>query len=641
VLFPHILARQDDITKYSLPWVEIVENADMIVAFGGIPVRNTMVGSGGNSRHIARGSLQAAVERGVRLVSISPIADDLEGLPRIDWLPIVPSTDTALMLGMAFVLETENLCDRSFLKDFCSGYSEFREYLLGRSDGYPKDPAWASKICGIDASEITALARQMAASRCLVSVAFSLQRAERGEQPLWMGVTLAAMLGQIGLKGRGFSYGLGSSGTIGKSPLQVSAPAFRQGTNPVKTFIPVSRIADMLLSPGATYDYDGQLLRYPDIKLVYWAGGNPFHHHQDLQRLSRAFGQPDTVVVQDPYFTATARHADFVLPSTITLERDDIGASQNDPLVVAMHKVVEPIGEAKDDYWIFAELAKRLGREQHFTEGRTAQQWIQHLYEELRQSLAKIAGTAPEFQSFWRDGEVTLPIAYAPGVIERFRANPVAHPLKTASGRIEITSEGIRRFGYADCGPHPRWIEHDEWLGSDRAKRFSLQMVANQPATRLHSQLDFGDYSAESKVAGREPIRIHPSDAGERGIADGQIVRVFNDRGSCLAGAVLSEALRPGVVQLSTGAWYQPQDLPEIGMTCVHGNPNILAKDIGTSRLAQGCAGQLTLVEIEPYFGDAPPVTVHRAPDTKPADRQLLKQRSAMLRSAQLNKTSR
>src|SRR5205085_11714558 len=89
---------------------------------------------------------------------------------------------------------------------------------------------------------------------------------------------------------------------------------------------------------------------------------------------------------------------------------------------------------------------------------------------------------------------------------------------------------------------------------------FPLQLVANQPATRLHSQLDFGATSLKSKINGREPVRIHPQDAAARGIGAGDIVRLYNERGSCLAGAVLSEALRPGVVQLSTGAWYDPED---------------------------------------------------------------------------------
>jgi len=144
--------------------------------------------------------------------------------------------------------------------------------------------------------------------------------------------------------------------------------------------------------------------------------------------------------------------------------------------------------------------------------------------------------------------------------------------------------------------------------------RFPLQLVANQPATRLHSQLDFGATSLASKINGREPVRIHPRDAAPRGISDGDIVRLYNDRGACLAGAVLSEALLPGVVQLSTGAWYDPEDPTAEQPLCVHGNPNVLTRDIGTSRLAQGCSGQLALVEIERYDGALPPIRAFDPP---------------------------
>jgi anaerobic selenocysteine-containing dehydrogenase len=134
---------------------------------------------------------------------------------------------------------------------------------------------------------------------------------------------LAAMLGQIGLPGGGFGHGYGSSGDIG-NPRRMSAPRLSQGANGIDSYIPVARIADMLL-PGAAYDYDGKRHRYPDVKLVYWSGGNPFHHHQDLARLREAFARPQTVVVHDPFWTATARHADIVVPSTMSVERDESG----------------------------------------------------------------------------------------------------------------------------------------------------------------------------------------------------------------------------------------------------------------------------------------------------------------------------
>src|SRR5680860_206892 len=166
----------------------------------------------------------------------------------------------------------------------------------------------------------------------------------------------------------------------GLSPLPCGLPALPQGANPVNTFIPVAAISDMLLHPGERFDYDGNQLTYPDIRLVYWAGGNPFHHHQDLARLRRALGQPDTVVVHEPYWTPMARPADIILASTTSFEREDFSGSRNDPLLTAMHQVVSPYADARDDYTTFSALAERLGFGEAFTQGRSARQWLEELY---------------------------------------------------------------------------------------------------------------------------------------------------------------------------------------------------------------------------------------------------------------------
>jgi biotin/methionine sulfoxide reductase len=430
-----------------------------------------------------------------------------------------------------------------------------------------------------------------------------------------MGVVLAALLGQIGLPGGGFAYALGSTSNTGKPPLLVPLPTVPQGRNSIADFIPVARIADMLLHPGEPFDYNGQRLAYPDVKLVYWAGGNPFHHHQDLNRLRRAFGRPYTVIVHDSAWTATARHADIVLPATITLEREDIGASSGDPLLVAMHRAVAPFGQARDDHDIFAELARRLGIGDAFSEGRSVRDWLEYIYEPTRCALLARDLDAPNFDQFWETGELILPtLPWDGGIVRDFRRNPNTAPLPTPSGKIEITSATVAGFGYPDCPGHPVWLPPIEGAGSPAATRFPLHLIANQPATRLHSQLDFGAASQASKIKGREPVRIHPRDAAARGIGDGDIVRLYNDRGACLAGAVLSEALRPGVVQLSTGAWYDPENPAVNAPLCVHGNPNVLTRDAGTSRLAQGCTGQLCLVEIERFDGPQPPIRAYNPP---------------------------
>jgi biotin/methionine sulfoxide reductase len=276
-----------------------------------------------------------------------------------------------------------------------------------------------------------------------------------------------------------------------------------------------------------------------------------------------------------------------------------------------MRALADPYADARDDYATYAALADRLGFGEQFTEGRSVRQWLVHLYEKWS---AELDFAVPSFNEFWAAGRLRLPSDTGLTLLAEFRANPVTHRLGTPSGRIEIFSEEIDGFGYDDCAGHPTWYEPDEWLGGERAKQYPLHLLANQPWTRLHSQLDAGATSQGSKILGREPIRMHPADAEMRGLADGDVVRVFNDRGACLAGLVVDDRLRREVVQLSTGAWYDPEDPSDPDAMCVHGNPNVLTADIGTSSLAQGCTGAHVLVEVELFTDALPPVRAHEPP---------------------------
>ena len=628
VLLPHLVGNTN-LLQGASDWPSIVANTELIVAFGGIPEKNVYVTPGGVTRHGVPGYLAELAASGTSVVLISPMRSDLPEHLDAQWHPVIPGTDVALMLGLAHTLVTEGLHDKGFLDRCCAGYGTFERYLLGETDGVPKNADWAAPVCGIEPAAIRDLARKMASARTLITVTWSLQRARHGEQPVWAGLTLAAMLGQIGLPGGGFGHGYGSMGDVGSTGPVVKLPTFQQGRNPVRTFIPVARIADMLLNPGAEYDYDGGRYTYPDIRLVYWAGGNPFHHHQDLGRLRTAFARPDTIVVHEPHWTATARQADIVLPVTTSLEREDIGSGRRDTHLIAMHRAVLPVGRACDDYEILAALAERLELEEAFTEGRTARQWLEHLYGEWRESMLGRGHHIPRFEEFWAAGELRLPDARPRGpLFTGFRKDPARYPLHTPTGKIEITSATVAGFGYPDCPGHPVWLEPDEWLGSPLARRFPLHLIANQPGTRLHSQLDVGATSQRAKVAGREALELHPEDAAARGIAAGDVIRVFNDRGACLAGAVLSSSIRRGVVRLPTGAWFDPvpdaadsdadgsdADGPAAPPLCAHGNPNVLTADVPSSRLSQGCAGQHALVQIERLVGDPPPVTVTSPPE--------------------------
>ncbi len=605
VLVPHIIGDYEDLTKRNVTWDQIVEHTDIVVAFGGMAAKNSMVAGGNVSRHVERGAMARAAARGCKFVVVSPLRSDLPEEARAEWIAGIPGTDTALMLALVHTLVAEGLHDRDFLERYTTGWPEFERYLMGESDGQAKDAAWAAPLTGVSAETIVGLSRQLHSKRVLIVVSHSMQRARFGEQPVWLGAVLAAALGQIGLPGGGFGYALGAIAYYGRRYNAVPVPTLPQGKNGIRDFIPVARISDMLLNPGAEYRYNGKTHTYPDVKLVYWAGGNPFHHHQDLNRLRQAFSSLDTLVVHELGWTATARHADFVLPSTMTLEREDIGCSSNDPLLVPMRPVAKPYGEARDDYAIFADLAEKLGRREAFTEGRSVRQWLEHLYEPTRAALAQKGLDAPDFETLWNSDGFDLPQqADDGGLFRAFRNDPDGAPLRTPSGKLEISSRTIASFAEPTCPGHPTWLGP----ATEPSARAPLHLVANQPATRLHSQLDFGGHSLGSKHRGREVAQMHPADAAPRGIADGDIIRLFNARGACLAGVRLTEDIRQGVVQLPTGAWYDPEDPNEDMTLCVHGNPNVLTEDKGTSNLAQGCSGQLTTVEVERFVGNLPPI---------------------------------
>ena len=602
---PHILGSAQAVTGPLTSWSSIARHTRLFVMFGGANPKNTQVAKGGCAWHGTSGALAALAQAGVRVVNISPIREDGPEAVRPEWIAIRPNTDTAMMLALAHTLIAQCRHDQAFLARYCTGFERVLPYLTGEADGHPKDAEWAARITGVSAETIRGLARQMADTRTMLTASWSLQRADHGEQPYWGLVLLAACLGQIGLPGGGFGFGYGSGASLAEPPHLFSGPAMPALPNPARLAIPAARIADCLLKPGARYDYDGKSATYPDIRLVYWAGGNPFHHHQDLNRLRRAWERPETIIVHEPWWTATARHADIVLPATTSLERNDIGGSPRDRFVTAMHQAIDPVGEARNDFDIFRDLARDLGCEGAFAEGRDETGWLRHLYDAFRERAQ--SNLVPKFETFWKKGWVEIPPRAEEYVLfAEFRTEPNEHKLRTPSGRIELYSDEIAGFGYDDCPPHPAWIEPAEWLGGAAAARSPLHLVSSQPRYKLHSQMDGGPVSARGKTAGREALTINPADARERGLEDGEVVRVFNDRGACFAGVFVSDAVWPGVVRLSCGAWYDPAS-DDDDAPCAHGNANVLTRDRGTSRLSQGPSSATALVEVE-RCAEAPPV---------------------------------
>lgn len=613
-IVPHILGSFRANLDTCTSWESIRENTKLFVCFGGVPLKNGQICQGGTGHHYQRESLIAAGAAGIRFVNISPLKSDLLDAVGGDWLAARPNTDVAIMLGLAHTLQTEGLSDRGFLDRYTTGFDQFLPYLMGDTDGIPKTADWAAEISEISAQTIRSLARDMAAQRTMISVSWSLTRQDHGEQPYWAAIMLAAMLGQIGLPGGGFGFGYSATNHIGGQFTILPCAALPQAENPIGDFIPVARISDLLLHPGARFEFDGVSYQYPETKVMYWAGGNPFHHHQDINRMMQAWQKPDTIVVNEWCWNASAKHADIVLPCTTPLERQDIAMTPRDPYVVSMSKLTEPYGQARNDFEIFAGIARAMEIEADFTDGRNPEDWQRWIYEQTQSRAKAVDIDIPDYDQFRKDGWFKLDAPVDPIVmLSDFRADPVANKLTTPSGKIEIFSATVAGFGYADCPGYPAWLEPYEWLGGGDLQH-PLHLISNQPKTKLHSQIDHGSHSRSAKIKGREPVHIHPDDAAARGLQDGDIVRIFNGRGACLGGVRLDNNLRAGVVQMSTGAWYDPIDPTTPGSLCKHGNPNVLTRDRGTSKLGQGPTAHSCLVEIERYDAKLPKVTAHDPP---------------------------
>jgi biotin/methionine sulfoxide reductase len=584
----------------------VASHSQILLVFGSLSPRTAQVESGGIARHALEDNLRRIKDQGVRVILISPRRDDIPAWMDAEWWPIAPGTDTALLLGLAGEIVAAGKQDTDFLTRCCSGADHLLAYLRGSSDGTAKTADWAAPITDIPADRIRALAADLTAQRSFITMSWSLQRAVHGEQPWWSAVGLAAIAGQIGKPGGGVTFGVASVGGVGAPQSLTKPPALPQGTKPNKSFIPVARIADMLLKPGEPFSYDGKMHTYPDARLVYWAGGNPFHHHQDLARLDRAWAKPETIVVQDIVWTATARRADIVLPACSSLERNDIAGTRRSDHIFAMRQAVKPVFQSRSDYDIMSHVAAHLGVDAEFTEGRSEMEWLRHLYEDSRADAAQRLNHAmPDFDTFWERGAVEVPTRGHVVHLADFRRDPEANRLNTESGRIVLGSEALREAALPDCPPHPAWIAKDESLRSPRTRKFPFHLITAQPKGRLHSQLDWGRTSQALKTSGRETVLINPVDADRLGLKDGDTALLHNDRGRCLAGVRIQAAVRTGVAVLPTGAWHAAIDTAE-GSLDIAGNPNVLTLDVGSSGFSQGCSAHTCLVAISRYEGNAP-----------------------------------
>lgn len=631
-IMPYVLG-STEVYAQGTSWTEILEHSDNIILWANDPVKNLQVGWNCET-HQSFGYLDQLKEKiakgEVNVVSVDPVKNKTQRFLQNDHLYINPQTDVAFMLAVAHVLYTEDLYDKKFISTYCLGFDDFIQYVLGNTkDKIERTPEWAAKICGVTPESIRDFARMLVKGRTQLLFGWCIQRQEHGEQPYWMGAVLAAMIGQIGLPGGGISYGHHYSG-IGVPSTGFAGPGgfprnLDQGAKPkwdntnfngYSRTIPVARWIDAILEPGKKINHNGNTVTLPGFKMMVISGNNPWHHHQDRNKMKRAFQKLETVVTIDFNWTATCRFSDIVLPACTQWERNDIDSygSYSGKGLIAMHRLVDPMFQSRTDFEIMTELTRRFGRHEEFTRGMDEMEWVRSLYNDCKKANEG-KFEMPEFDEFWEQsvlefGEGKPWVRHAD-----FRKDPEINALGTPSGFIEITSRKIGRYGYEHCQEHPMWFEKTERShGGPGSDKYPFWLQSCHPDKRLHSQMCESEaFRATYAVQGREPVYINPMDAKAKGIKAGDLVRVFNGRGQLLAGAVLSDSYPRGVIRIEEGAWYGPLSEKE-GAICTYGDPNTLTLDLGTSELAQATSANTCIVDFEKFTGKVPPVTSFGGP---------------------------
>ncbi len=618
-IMPHVTG-STDVYAQQTSWQTVMDNTEVIVFWAVDPVKTLHAGFAPNMGY-GLDWMKKLSKSDKTFIMIDPQRAYTAKEFDVEWVAPVPNTDVAMMLGMAYVLQEEGLENKDFLDEYTTGYRKFLPYLLGKTDGIPKTPEWAESICQIKAEKIREIARLLANKPSLLLSGWSMQRADHGEQPPWMIVTLACMVGQIGLPGCGYSLGHNYPDAGANFGLAPTVPFIDYGAYPddAPALIPAARTTDALLNPGKVIDYNGERITYPDIKMIFNEYGNPQCRHQERSKMIRAWKKPDTIVTHEIAWTASAWMSDIVLPVCTAMERNDIDADSVGTTITPIKAAIDPLYESKEPFTIFTEIARALGIEEEFTMGKTAMELIEDSYSVARKRAKDTGVDMPDFQTFWDKGEpIIFPVdEESRGFVQHgdFREDPLLEPLGTASGKIEIYCKNIEKMGYADCGPHPTWYEPFEYLGSSLAKKYPLHMVTPHPRYRMHSQYNQCKSLRDIySISGHEPVVINSEDATARQIKHGDIVRIFNDRGHTLAGAKVTDDIRPGVISLWEGGWYDPVERGVAGSLCKYGHANTLVKDKPTSSLSQSCNANTALVQIEKYNGEVPQVTAFDPP---------------------------
>ncbi len=549
-----------------------------------------------------RDFLKKAKENGAKLIVIDPRYTDTAISFADEWIPILPTTDNALMDAMAYVIITENLHDQAFLDKYCVGFDgdsmpagvpkteSLKSYLLGEKDGVAKTPEWAEKICAVPAAKIRQIAREYAHSKPAALIqGWGPQRHAYGEQVMRGGAQLACLTGNVGKLG-GWAAGTGYYSRSGivfpftfENPIKASIPCFLWTKA-------VEKGTEMTAADGL----QGAEKLPANIKLIFNLAGNMLiNQHSNINK-TRALLEDESkvefIVCSDIFMTPSAKYADILLPGTTFFERWDIGTPwANGDYAILGEKVIDPLFECRNEYDVFADVAEKFGLREKFTEGRSMLDWVKYSIERTRKELHP---DFPSFTEFQKKGVHYFKYD-EPHIAFKSQIDDIAkNPFQTPSGKIELFSRALWDMNNPEEIPAiAKYIPAWEGPADPLKEKYPLQMISWHYKRRVHSTHDNNPWLEE---AAKQEMWINPIDAQARSIADGDRARVFNDRGEIVIDVKVTNRIVPGVVAIPQGGWFTPD---EMGID-KRGAVNVLTNDRPTP-LAKANPQLTNLVQVK------------------------------------------
>ena len=589
---------------YSGNSADDIPNAKLVVLIGD----NSVVTRAGGDN--AGYWVMKAAKNGTKFIIIDPIMTDTVAATQAEWVPINGGTDVALLAAMANVMVKENLYDKEFMATHAVGFDEdtlpegapanssWMAYIMGRGpDGVEKTPEWAAPITGIPAERIVSLAREIASVKpCAIYQNWGAQRRAYGEQIVRTVPIIAAMTGNFGISG-------GNSGNVmGGAYFPMSGIPVPD--NPVKASIPcfmwpdyVTRGTEMTSGPKDRLLGADKLSS--SMKFMWNHAGNMIiNQHADINKTAKIVADDtmlEFIVTSEVAMTPSCKFSDILLPETTGFEAEEIitgeghGMKGNHAWVLFNHQVIQPMYESKGIMWVAGQLADRLGLGDQFRDGHlTSDDWMRDMVATAQKAIPAF----PSLEDFKKTGiyKISDPnpiIAFAD-----FRADPVAHPLQTETGKIEVYSPHMAKQNDPKEIPAiPMYIPEWEGVSDPLRSKYPLMMSTTHFVARSHSTFENVDYLVEAHP---QAIWINTVDAKQRGIKHGDLVKVFNDRGEVHLPAYVTNRIRPGVTNMPQGVWYK---LDANGVD-TRGTGNMLTNYRPTP-YAKGFTAHTNLVQVE------------------------------------------